>query len=244
MDTEAIRAVARQLKAEAEKRTAEAIGKRRLEVKLRDAAYAAELTPQDISDDTKLKEKAREWQQLGKVIIECGLAQYVDDMPECDGALKINQGFVKGLAKLICAEKSSRSKIFEHLRAIREFADWHQRTLCQWTWNHLIPVLCRIRDDKQIQRQETTETVNGMPSVPPGVSRRKASRDHTFLFWFDTPGEVGHGSHAEIRDRWNQEHPDQQVGNGDKENGRDTVKKAIDKAREETIVPQGKRKPR
>ena len=161
-------------------------------------------------------------------------------MPESEGNLKLYQAFVKGLARQICAEKASPKRIAEYLEMIGDFPPMDQRILCQWLWNNLIPVLQAIEIDRASKSNGSRQSA---PEPAPIPSRPAGERDHIFLRWYETEGEVGYHSHAGIRDRWNREHPTKKIGDGEKSKGRDTVKKGIDKARFELDVPAGKRKP-
>jgi hypothetical protein len=241
MDTEAIVAAARQRKSEAERRNAEAIRANRPYLELWAAQHAADLSTTDIADPKKLIEKARAWQRLGKAVIACGLSKHIDHMPDGDGEVGIYRGFIKGLAKLICASKTSPKQIARHLGAIAEFQHNEQLILCQWSHNEFIPVLQRIEQDRANGEQKRVGALAPpveAGKVPPGITRRMAARDHLWLAWYETTGTDTFHSPARIRDKWNRENQSSKIDDGDK--GRDLVEKSIEKARGERERSGGK----
>lgn len=178
MDTDAIRAAARQLRSEANKRDAEASRVSRLDSEIADAAYAAEIMPQDVTDPNRLNEKARGFRRLGEALIARGLHQYVDDMPESDGPTKLFQVFVKGLAKLICAKDSTPNRIASYLRTIEEFPSMEQVILCQWIWNDLVPVLRIIETNTKFGASRRDESLS---DIQPELTRSEMAALRTAI---------------------------------------------------------------
>jgi hypothetical protein len=62
--------------------------------------------------------------------------------------------------------------------------------------------------------------------------RRRAMRDALWLQWYEDETSETCGSPAAIRDRWNREHPEDPVNLDTNEQGRDTIWRAIKRAKE------------